>query len=194
MMEQELLQAEKKPNVLAFQIALLFSFYIIALTFAMELMGMGAEVTETSLIQKIVATTLSYVPFIVAIYYVQAKHKKELGGYITFGRAFSAGFKVAAYSGLFIGILILIYYKILNQAGFEKIIESAIAQAGTGEAAEKGIEMMQKYMIIFLMFGIAVTYTIWGLIISLVTAAIIKKERPVFFQSHNVDSDFPAQP
>ena len=105
-MEQQLAQEQKKPNLLAFQVALLYSFYSIALTFASEMMGMGgANYENVSIGLKILSTGLTYFPFIAAILYVQTKHRKELGGYITFGRAFSAGFKVAAYAGLFIAIL-----------------------------------------------------------------------------------------
>ncbi|WP_343534381.1 DUF4199 domain-containing protein [Pedobacter sp.] len=178
-MEQQLLQEQKKPNVLAFQVALLFSFYSIALTYASELMGLGtANVKNISIGLKILTTLLTYIPFIGAIMYVQTKHKKELGGYITFGRAFSTGFKVSAYAGLFIAILTFIYYKVLNPAAMDQVIEFAISNAKGDENQIKGIEMMSKYMVFMMMFSVAVTFTFTGLIISLITAAIIKKDNP----------------
>lgn len=178
-MEQQLLQEQKKPNALAFQVALLFSFYSIALTFVSEFIGMGAaNAKDMSIGMKALSTILSYGPFIVAIVYVQTKHKKELGGYITFGRAFSTGFKVSAYSGLFIAILTLLYYKVLNPAAMNDIIDLAISNAGGNENQIKGIEMMSKYMVFMMAFGVAVTFTVTGLVISLISAAIIKKDNP----------------
>lgn len=37
-------------------------------------------------------------------------------------------------------------------------------------------------MTVFTVFGTAITYAIVGLIISLITAAIVKKDRPVHFE------------
>lgn len=191
-MEQQLLQEQKKPNLLAFQIALLYSFYSIILTYVSEMMGIGgAGAMEASIGVKILTTFLTYLPFIGAIIYVQTKHRNELGGFITFGRAFSAGFKVAAYSGLFIGILTLLYYKVLSPSSIDNLMDAAIAKAGNDENQIKGIEMMRKYMVFMMMFSVAVTFTISGLIISLISAAIVKRENPNPFAGQN-DPNFGA--
>ena len=177
MMEQQLLQEEKKPNVLAFQIAVIYAFYSMALTYISELMGMGgANAQNASFGLKAFSTLLTYVPFVAAILYVQLKHRTELGGTITFGRAFSAGFKMAAYAGLFIGLLTILYYKVLSPGSMEGILDAAVANADGNEAQLEGLEMMSKYMALMMAFGVAVTFTISGLIISLITAAIVKKE------------------
>lgn len=176
-MEQQLLQEEKKPNLLAFQVAVIYSFYSLALTFATELMGLGgANYESASFGLKALSTLLTYVPFVAAILYVQTKHKAELGGYITYGRAFSAGFKVAAYAGLFIALLTILYYKVLSPASMDGIIDAAMEKAGDDERQIEGIEMMSKYMGLMMAFGVAVTFTLSGLIISLITAAVVKKE------------------
>lgn len=189
-MEQQLAQAQKKPNLLAFQIALLYAFYNLALVYLSEAMGMGgANYDNVSIGLKILSTALTYVPFIAAIIYVQTKHRSELGGYITFGRAFSAGFKVAAYAGLFIALITALYYKVLSPGSMDAVIDAAIAKAGNNEQQVKGIEMMSKYMILFMVFGLAVTFTISGLIISLISAAIIKRENPNPF-GHQTDDQF----
>ncbi|WAC40158.1 DUF4199 domain-containing protein [Pedobacter sp. SL55] len=191
-MEQQLAQEQKKPNLLAFQIALLYAIYNLALIYLSEAMGMGgANYENVSIGLKILSTALTYVPFIAAIIYVQTKHRSELGGFITFGRAFSAGFKVAAYAGLFIALLTVLYYKILSPGSMEAIIDAARAKAGSDEQQLKGIEMMSKYMILFMVFGLAVTFTISGLIISLISAAIVKKENPNPF-ARQADEQFGA--
>lgn len=181
-MEQQILQETKKPNALTFQVAIAFSLYTFALLFIFQLMGIDPKGENVTTIQQVISTFLSYVPFIGAIYYAQDKHKKDLGGYVTYGRAFSTGFKVAAYSGLFIAFLMVLYYKVIDPAAMQDIIDAAMAKVGENEEQLNAVEKMSKYMIIFMAFGAAISYTILGLIISLISAAIVKKERPLHFE------------
>ncbi|MDN3588445.1 DUF4199 domain-containing protein [Pedobacter aquatilis] len=176
-MEQQIIEEEKKPNALAFKVAISFAIYSIAIMFILKLIGIDSTNPELPISEKIIAMVLSYGVFIVAIFYAQITHKKELGGYITYGRAFSTGFKVAAYAGLFVGLLFVLYYKVLDPTALDKIADVAIEQANGDEQKIKGIEMMRGYMWIFTAFGAAIAYTLLGLLESLVTSAIIKKER-----------------
>lgn len=182
-MEQQLKELEIKPNKLAFQVAIGFSIYTLALIFIFKMLGIDTQDQNMSVATRVITSLLSYVPFILGVVYVQTKHKADLGGYITFGRAFSAGFKVGAYAGLFIAILLVIYYKVLDTTALDHVIEIAIDKAGDDEKAIKGIEMTKPYMPVFIAFGGAITYTIFGLVVSLVGAAIFKKEKPLFPQN-----------
>lgn len=178
-MQQQLAEMEKKPNMMAFKTAVAFSIYFLVLIYVFKLIGIDQNNLDISMSEKIISSLLSYVPFILAIVYVQTTHKKELGGYITFGRAFSAGFKVAAYSGLFIAFLLILYYAVLDRAAFEGIMNAAIEAADGDDDKIKGIEMMRSSMVYFIGFTAAITYTFFGLVISLISAAIIKKIRPL---------------
>ncbi len=178
-MEQNFLELEKKPNKLALQASLAFTVYFLLLIFIFKFLEINAQNQNLSTGSKIISQFLSYIPFILAIVYVQTNYKKELGGFVTFGRAFSAGFKVAAYSGLFLFILQVIYYFIDKQA-IQELMDIAIESADGDEQKIKGIEMMKPYMGLFIGFGTAMTYTVFGLVISLVGAAIIKKEVPLY--------------
>ena len=180
-MEQQLLQEQKKPNALAFQVAIIFAIYIILFTVVLRLMSINIQAENTPLSYKIIGGVLSWIPFIYAIYYVPNKHKQELGGFITYGRAFSAGFKTAAYSGLFIGIFMFLYYQFIDQAGMTEMVDTAIAKAKDDNQI-KGIEMMRSYFTIITAFTSAIIYTISGLIISLIVAAVVKKERPLSYE------------
>ncbi len=175
-MEQEIVQEQKKPNALAFQVAITFALYTLALIFIMNLLGMSAQIEGVPVWQKVISVILSYGTFILAIYYAQNKYKQDLGGFITYGSAFSTGFKVAAYSGLFIGLLMILYYGLIDKVALQDILDTQIKAAGANEQALNGIEKMSKYMIYMIAFGSAITYTLFGLIISLVTAAVVKKE------------------
>jgi len=178
-MQQQLVEMEKKPNLLAFKAAGAYSLYFLALMFIFKAIGIDTNNPELPLGEKIVSSALTYIPFILAVVFVQITHKKELGNYITFGRAFSAGFKVAAYSGLFIGLLTILYYKVLDTKSFEHVMDIAMENAGDDEQKIQGVEMMRPYMVYFIGFGAAVVMTFFGLIVSLVGASVMKKVRPL---------------
>ncbi len=182
-MQQQLVELEKKPNMLAFKAAGAYALYFLVLMFIFKMIGIDTNNPDLPVGEKIVSSALSYIPFILAIVYVQTTHKKELGNYITFGRAFSAGFKVAAYAGLFIAVLMILYYKVLDVKSYEELISTAIDAAGDDEDQIKGIEMMRPYMVFFIAFGAAVVYTFFGLVVSLLGAAVVKKVKPL--HEHN---------
>lgn len=179
-MEELVVEPKKNPNMLAFKSAIAYSVYFFVLMFVMKWMGVDQNNPNTSTAEKIIYSLASYIPFIMAVVFVQTTYKKELGGYITFGKAFSTGFKVAAYAGLFIGVLTILYYKVLDPTAFNQIMDAAIAQAGSDENKIKGVEMMRPYMVLFIGFGVAVSYTLYGLIVSLIGAAVIKKTEPLY--------------
>lgn len=168
----------QNANMLAFKAALCYGIYFLVLLFLFDWMGINTGDPNTSIAEKAITFIASWGPFVLAILYVQTTFKKELGGYITFGKAFSTGFRVAAYSGLVLAILMILYYKVLSPGSYQKIIDVALRGAGDDENKRKGIEMMRPYMIAFIGFGAAISYTFFGLLISLVGAAIVKKEQP----------------
>lgn len=176
-MEQQIRELELKPNKLAFQSALYFSLYTLALVYLFKVMGIDNQQENVTVPTRIISSILSYVPFILAIAYTQTTHRKDLGGYMSFGRGFSAGFRVSANSGLFIALLLVLYYMVLDPGALDHIMELAAEKAGDDEKAMRGVRLMKPYMPIFIAFGAAMTYTILGLVISLVGAALFKKER-----------------
>jgi hypothetical protein len=180
-METQLDVKPVNPNMLAFKAALTYSVYFLILLFLFTWMGINQGDPDAPFAEKAIAFLASWAPFVLAILYVQTTFKKELGGFISFGKAFSTGFKVAAYTGLFLALIMILYYKVLDKEAFQRLIDTALKTAGDDENKRKGIEMMKPYMTFFIAFGAAVSYTFFGLVISLISAAIIKKEQPLFF-------------
>lgn len=178
-MEEKTVVAVKTPNALAFKSAVAYAVYFLVLIYIFKLAGIDQNDPNSSVAEKMVSSIASYLPFILAIVYVQTNFKKEIGGFISFKGAFSAGFKVAAYAGLFIAIVLMLYYKVLDPTAFERLMDSAREAAGGDETKLKGVEMMKSYMIFFIGFGAAITYTLLGLVTSLIGAAVIKKEQPI---------------
>lgn len=177
----ETVETMKTPNALAFKSALVYSIYFLALIYVFKFAGIDQNDPNSSIAEKTLSSIASYLPFILAIVYVQTNFKQELGGFISFKKAFSAGFRVAAYSGLFIALVLMLYYKVLDPPAFERLIDVAREAAGDDEAKLKGVEMMKSYMVFFIGFGAAITYTLLGLIASLIGAAVIKKEAPIAY-------------
>jgi hypothetical protein len=175
-MEQQLLQEDKKPNALAFQVSLIFSIYALILIIVLKAMGMDSQSPDATTGVKVISGILNWVPFIFAIVYVQTKHRKDLGGFITYGRAFSAGFRTSAYIGLFLGLLIFIYFQFIDKAAMDAAADAAIQKADGNQQQIDGIKMMKPYFAITGAFASAIMYTLSGLILSLISAAIIKKE------------------
>jgi hypothetical protein len=180
-MEEKTVETVKTPNALAFKSALAYAIYFLALIYIFKLAGIDQNDPNSSTTEKMVSSIASYLPFILAIVYVQTNFKNELGGFISFRTAFSAGFKVAAYAGLFIALVLMLYYKVLDPAAFERLMDSAREAAGDDETKLKGVEMMKSYMVLFIGFGAAITYTLLGLVTSLIGAAVIKNEKPLHY-------------
>jgi len=178
-MEQQLKELEIKPNKLAFQVALAFSLYTLALIYLFKLLGIDTQIENVKPLTRFISSILSYGPLVMAIIYAQMRHREELGGYMSFGRAFSTGFRVGATSGLFIGLLFVLYYKVLDRPALDHLMDIAVEKAGGDDKAIRGVKLMQPYMGIFIGFGAAVSFTIYGLVISLIGAAVFKKERPL---------------
>lgn len=182
-MEQQLLQEQKKPNVLAFQVAVAFTFYYLILVILTSALGINMQSTNAPIHITIILTVLTWGTFIFSIFFVQSKHKKELGGFVTFGRAFSAGFKTAAYAGLFLSIAMLLYFEFIDTAALDDVMETAITNAKGNAQQIEGIKMMSKYMGVFTAFSIGMAFAFIGLVISLITALILKKDRPFNLES-----------
>lgn len=178
----ETVEIGKSPNAMAFKSALAYTVYFLVLIYVFKLIGLDQNDPNSTTAEKMMSSVASYLPFILAIVYVQSNYKQDLGGFISFKKAFSAGFRVAAYAGLFIALILMLYYKVLDPAAFERLMDAARDAAGGDETKLKGVEMMKSYMIFFIGFGAAITYTLLGLITSLIGAAVIKKEAPLNFE------------
>ncbi len=178
----ETVETVKTPNALAFKSALVYAIYFLALIYIFKLAGIDQNDPNSPTAEKFMSSLASYLPFILAIVYVQTNFKQELGGFISFKRAFSAGFRVAAYAGLFIAVVLMLYYKVLDRPAFERLMDAAREAAAGDETKLRGVEMMKSYMVFFIGFGAAITYTLLGLISSLIGAAVIKKEAPLSYE------------
>ncbi|MHB8207392.1 DUF4199 domain-containing protein [Mucilaginibacter sp.] len=136
---------------------------------------------------------LSSIPFIIYLFLVQKEYKDQLGGYISFGQAFSTGFKYAIFSGIILAIFTYLYLAILSPQVYEKAMTDAqqkLTDQGqlSSEQIDSAMEISRKYGLIFATVGIVIFDALIGAILSLIGAAIFKHEKPLFI----TESDEPT--
>ena len=176
-----------KPTKIAFQCAVGFTLFTILLTYGMYFLKIDPNM-DMGFGKKTFIFIISYLPFIAAIFYAQKYHRdEELKGFLSFGRGFSTGFRVALFSGLMIGLFMILYYQFLNTAAFEQILiqtEDKLSENDSMDesAIEQALSMTKKWFPFMIFIGSVLGCAIIGSIISLIGAAIYKKEGPVFAQ------------
>jgi hypothetical protein len=164
--------AQSNPTKIATKWALINLFAQIVVTYGIQLLNMDMN----SPIKY-----LGYVIMIACLLMTQKEFRDELGGFMTFGEGFSAGFRFSVFAGLLVAVFIYLYLAILSPDVFEKSLatsQSTMVDKGmSSEQIEKGMSIARKYGPIFGAFGVAVVYAIFGAVISLIGASIFKKEK-----------------
>ncbi|HTD99743.1 MAG TPA: DUF4199 domain-containing protein [Mucilaginibacter sp.] len=128
---------------------------------------------------------LGYLPFIIFLVLTQKEFKDQLGGFLTFGEGFSAGFRYSVITSLLLAIFTYIYLAFLNPDIMVKAAEQARAQMEakgnmSSESIEKAVSMTKSIGPVIGAFFLAILDTIIGAIVALIGAAIFKKERSPF--------------
>ncbi len=106
---------------------------------------------------------------------------KELGGIISYGTAFYSGFLISFFASVIIAFTVFLYIKFVDSSILEKIMEQTeqnmLDSGRSDEEVEKALEAAQYFMNPTSMaFFSILGYTFFGALISLVTAAFLKKE------------------
>lgn len=179
-----------KPNStkVATKWALISAVTGIVITYAFEFLNVDQDSS---------VKYLAYIPFIAFLFLAQKEFREELGGYITFGEAYSTGFRYALFTGLISAVFTYIYLQWLSPEMMDKVIEAtrtSLEEKDTpSDQAEKALEMTRQWGPLFGAFGIAIGYAIFGAIVSLVGAAIFKKVRsPYDIANDAVDPNEPT--
>lgn len=129
----------------------------------------------------------SILGFGVAIWAVVAairQHRdRDLGGYITLGRAVMIGLTAGLVSGAIGALFMLLYTTVINPDFAETMKSAMQAQWEAQGMSDEQIEMassMSGWVMnpIFLFFTQLIGGTIIGLIIGLIAGAVMKKEQP----------------
>jgi len=152
----------------------LFNFLTgVIVTYAFQFSGIG----QNSPIRYV-----AFLPFIVFLLLTQKDFRERLGGYMTYGEGFLSGFLFAVFAGIFSAIFIYIYLGILSPDVFQQSLTEAqknLEAKGnlSSEQIESAMNISRKYGVIFATVGTLISIPFMGAIISLIGAAIFKKER-----------------
>jgi len=160
-------------NKLVIKWSLFYIIVSIILTYAFQLLN----IDPNSGIKFI-----SLLPYIGFMFLCQKEYKDQLGGYLTFGQGFLAGFKYTVITAILATLFIYIYWTILSPQVFQQIVDSSRAKMeAKGNLTEEQINMAMSFTTVGLMtIIIFITSIITGTIIALIGAAIFKKQPPMF--------------
>ncbi len=129
---------------------------------------------------------IGLIPFIAFLLLTQKEYKDQLGGYITFGEGFMAGFLYSIFLGVLSAVFIYLYYSVLSPEMIDKLLASTQAELEkknnmTQEQVDQAMAMTSKFIgpVSLTIFSLIGTI-IMGVILALIGAAIFKKERSPF--------------
>lgn len=105
-------------------------------------------------------------------------------GYLTFGQGFKSGMAIALIAAIIVAIFTYVYIAFIDPGMIDKIIATTEAQWEEQNMSDAQMDqarsMMGYFMNPFIMCLIAaVSVIFWGVIKSLVSAALLKKEAPL---------------
>lgn len=164
------------PSKVAIKWALISFLVSIILTYAFQFLNLDTNSP---------VRYISYIFFIAFLLLGQKEFKDQLGGFITFGQAFVEGLLFAVFSGIMAAIFTYIYFSFLSPSVWDQAMAASqqkLEAAGNLSSAqiESAMTITKKYGIIIATVGIMIGTPIMGAIVSLIGAAIFKKERSAF--------------
>lgn len=175
-----------KPNStkIATKWAVIYTIVSIIITYGIELL----DLDPNSAVKY-----LSYLPFIGFLVLAQKEFKDSLGGYLTFGQGFGAGFRYSLFAGFLLAIFFYIYLAFLNPAALDKAAEQQVTQMNernaTQEQIDMAVDMTKKYGAILGAVVAAIGTLIFGCVVALIGAAILKKDpSPYDFNETTTDA------
>jgi len=169
----------------SFKWALIYLVTSIVITYAFQFLDIDQTTSPLRF--------LAYIPLIAFLLLAQKEYKDQLGGFMTFGQGFMAGFIYSIFIGIMAAIFTYIYFTFLSPQVWEQVLASSKDKMAenknmSSEQVDQAMDFTRKYGTIFGAIVIAVVTPIMGAIIALIGAAIFKKEPTVLDIEKNSDS------
>lgn len=160
---------------------LIIGVVLIIISLIHQLMGWTSSIAMTMLV-----FFLSVILYIVASYRAIKEHRDiDLGGGISFGRAFFTGFVAAVTAGVIGAVFAIVYINFIDPDSIEKSMEMAADMMERMGASEDDIDQAMAEAEekasnpISLFIQNAGTSMFFGIVCSLILAAIMKKETSI---------------
>lgn len=159
------------------KVVIKWSLFYIVVSIILTYVYQFLNVDQTSGIKYI-----NYIPYIAFMLLAQKEYKEELGGYMTFGEGFLAGFKYTAITAVLLALFVYIYFTLLSPQVFQQVIDGSRAKLeARGNLTDDQINTALSFTTVgFTCIILVIWSLIMGTIIALIGAAIFKKERPSF--------------
>ncbi len=130
-------------------------------------------------------SSLSYVFMIAAIIFAMKDFREKNNGFMSYGEGLGLGSLMSAVMGVLSSAFTIFYIKFIDNTmlaqGLDQIREDMERQGKDDAQIEQAIEVSQKFMspgFVFVM--VIMGYLLTGFVVSLIIAAIMRKEKPVF--------------
>lgn len=139
----------------------------------------------SGLSQNKMLSSLSFVFMVIAIVLAMKNFREKNGGYMTYGEGLGLGTLVSGVMGLLSSAFSMFYMQFIDNTlltqGMDQVREDMERSGLDDSQIDQAMELSQKVMSPGVVFAIGVFgFILMGLIISLVVAAIIRREKPVF--------------
>ena len=110
---------------------------------------------------------------------------KIQGGYISYGRSVGSGMLIVLFAGVIQSFFIYLFYTYISpesiQIVFTAMEESMMQQGSSDDEIEMTVKLLKSVTTPFSMaFATIISSAFWGLVISLITSAFLKKEKSIF--------------
>jgi hypothetical protein len=141
------------------------------------------------------ASYIGYLVLAAGIYFTGKYYRdKELGGFITYGKALGYGVIVTFFASIILAFFTYILFKFVDTSLVDKMLqmseEELINKGMPEEQIEMAMNMTRKFMKPEIMpFMIVLGYVFTGFLISLITSLLVKKEGNPFQTMQDVDNN-----
>ena len=131
------------------------------------------------------AQWVSYALIAVMIFLASKAKRESLGGYLSYGQGLGVGTGVAFFASIMVAFYTFVFFSFIDPDMLEELIlrteDQMYEQGLPDDQVEMAMSMTRKFMMPGPMASMVVlSYTLVGFIVSLVTAAIVKKEDTSF--------------
>jgi hypothetical protein len=149
---------------------------VIVYSTAINLMGQN---------QNKALAALSFLILMAGIIWALKDYREQNAGFISYGEGLGTGTLVAAIVGLLAAFFSMFYLEFIDntilQQSLDKAREEMEAKGLDDAQIDQAMSISQKFMSPGIMFLMGIfSYLITGFIISLIVAAVMRKEKPVF--------------
>lgn len=162
------------------KVVIKWSLFYLVVSIILTYVYQFLNIDQTSSIKYI-----NYLPYIGFMFLAQKEYRDQLGGFMTFGEAFLAGFKYTAITAVLLALFTYIYFTLLSPQVFQQILDDSRAKLeAKGGLTDDQINTALSYTTAgFTSIIIVIGSLIMGSIIALIGAAIFKKEKPLFLNN-----------